>query len=124
MYGIQFVHFIFGEADRAELGNAQTDAEDYEESTTADDGPIKSSNETEALNSPIGPRVYEWRRRANFEIPSHCNPFEKFSRKTERNAKFETKAKHIFFAVLTPLRETSSSIRVPVVVSLDQNALW
>lgn len=94
--GIQFVHFIFGEADRAELGNAQTEAEDYEESKTADDGPIKSSNETEALNSPIGPRVYEWRRRANFEIPSHCNPFEKFSRKDRQERKVRNESKAYF----------------------------
>ena len=31
MYGIQFVHFVFGKADGAELGEAKTEPKDNEE---------------------------------------------------------------------------------------------
>ena len=44
---------MFGETDRAELGDAQAEAEDYEESKSAGNGPIKSSDQPQALNSPI-----------------------------------------------------------------------
>ncbi len=50
--GIQFVHFVFGEADGAELGDAQTETEDDEEGKSADDGPVESANQTEAIDSP------------------------------------------------------------------------
>jgi len=44
VYGIQFVHFIFGEADRAELGDVKAKAEDNQKSKTTGYGPIKSTN--------------------------------------------------------------------------------
>ena len=50
--GIQFVHFVFGEADGAELGDAQAETEDDEEREGANDRPIESANQTEPIDSP------------------------------------------------------------------------
>jgi hypothetical protein len=51
VYGIQFVHLVFGEADRAELRDAQAESEYDEEGERGDNGPIERTGEAQAANS-------------------------------------------------------------------------
>ena len=46
VYGIQFVHLVFGETDRIELRNAQTEPEYDEQSERPGDGPIELTGQT------------------------------------------------------------------------------
>src|SRR5688572_21396921 len=73
-YGIQFVHFVFGEAAGAELMDAKTKTEDDEENEAADYRPVERADKTQPLNSPglVRLDINQRGRRTKFQVTSHA----------------------------------------------------